>query len=128
MSEFTIYDLRFMKKTNTVMKNKKDNFAPKVARSIALAELFLERLAQKRAVPLRTLMLMERRLAVVHNLIKPARKKGEKHASRLDKDIDSAMLEIARAKIRNEWRVKTKKKVRTYGDAMMYRKKKSYSK
>lgn len=100
-----------------------DNFVPKVARSIALAELFLERLKKKRAVPLRTLRLMERRLATVHHLIKPIRKKGSGSAARLDKDIDSAMLEIARAKIRHEWGLKKKKKVRTYGDSGVNRKK-----
>lgn len=107
-------------------QNKKDDFSPKVARSIALAELFLERLKKKRAIPLRTMRLMERRLASVHRLIKPARKNGEKRASRIDKDIDSALLEIARAQIRHEWGLKTKKKVRTYGDSMVNRKKKLY--
>lgn len=91
-------------------KNKKDDFSPKVARSIALAELFLERLKKKRAVPLRTLRLMERRLASVHNLIKPERKKGSGDAAQLDSSIDSALLEIARAKIRNERRLKTKRR------------------
>lgn len=110
-------------------KNKKDNFSPKVARSIALAELFLERLAKQQAIPLRTLMLMERRLATVHRLIKPIRKKGSSNAVRLDNDIDSAFLEIARAKIRHEWGLKKKKKkVRTYGAVTTNRKKKSYQK
>lgn len=93
------------------MKKKiKDEFSPKVARSIALAELFLERLKKKQAIPLRTLRLMEQRLASVHHLIKPIRKKGGGDAVRLDSDIDSAMLEIARAKIRNERRLKTKRR------------------
>lgn len=105
-------------------KSKKDDFSPRVARSIVIAELFLERLRKKRAIPLRTLVLMERRLASVHRLMKPIQKKGDESASRLDSDIDSAMLEIARAKIRNEWRLKTKKKVRTYGDSSLHRKRK----
>lgn len=93
------------------MKKKvKDNFSPKVARSIALAELFLERLKKKRAIPLRTLRLMEQRLVSVHRLIKLERKKGIGSATQLDSGIDSALLEIARAKIRNERRLKTKRR------------------
>ena len=103
-------------------KNKKDEFSPKVARSIALAELFFARLKQKRAVPLRTLLLMERRLASVRRLIEPARKKGDRNTARLISDINVAHLEIARAKIRQEWKRKIKKQVRTYGDSAVNRK------
>jgi hypothetical protein len=106
------------------MKNKKDDFSPRMARSIAIAELFLERMKKERAIPLRTLRLMERRLASVHRLIAPARKKGSGNAARLDTDIDSALLDIARAKVRREWHLKTKKKVRTYGDSAVHQKKK----
>ncbi|MDO8600085.1 MAG: hypothetical protein Q7R73_00500 [bacterium] len=123
-------------------KNKKDEFSPKVARSIALAELFLERLKKKQIIPLRTLRLMELRLAMVHRLIKPLRKKGLNQsalpigrpndsnrsrgsgsATRLDSDIDSALLEIERAKVRREWYLKTKKKARTFGNSALNRKK-----
>lgn len=71
------------KSKNMKKQNKKDNFLPKVARSIALAELFLERLKKKQAIPLRTLRLMELRLAAVHRLIKSAQKKRAKPQTRI---------------------------------------------
>lgn len=88
-----------------------------------LAERFVARLKAKKEIPLRTMLMMQNRMYALHKKIKPIAE-----LRKLEKDIDAAFLQIARAKVRYEQTQKTKKKFRTFGESMMNRKKKSYRK
>lgn len=110
-------------------KSKEILLSPKLKREIVLAERFILRLKLKKEIPFRTLVMMGKRLGVLHRKIQVfIKKEYVPELSSIKEDINQALEEIAGVKVRYEQKLKTKKKVRTFGDSMMNRKKKSYRK
>lgn len=102
-------------------KSKENIFSPKLKREIVFAERFVLRVKAKKEIPLRTLIMMGNRMRALHKKIKPINELRE-----LEKDIDAALFAIARSKVRHDRMFVKKKKVRTFGDTAMNKKKKSY--
>ncbi len=108
---------------------KKILLPPKLKREIVLAERFVVRLKDKKEIPFRTLIMMGKRLGALHRKIQVFIKKDfAPELLILRKNIDQVLEEIAKAKVRYERELTIKKKVRTFGDSMVNRKKKSYRK
>lgn len=100
-------------------KSKEILLSPKLKREIVLTERFVARMKSGEKIPLRTMFMMENRMHALHKKIKPI-----VELRRLEKDIDSGLLEIARAKIRHEWILKKKKKVNAFSGVSAHRKRK----
>lgn len=100
-------------------KVKNTNQNSKLNRDAVAAKRFIARMKSGENIPLRTMLLMKNRMSALHKKIKPL-----SEFQKLEKDIDVAFLQIARAQVRHERKLKTKKKIRTYGDSMVNRKKK----
>lgn len=102
------------------IKNKKQELKERNARR------FVGRAKAGEEIPLRTLILWEKRMRKLHERIKSwrAKRKNDAAARQFDAAIDETLRMIQRAKVRRDTRLKIKKKVRTYGDSMVNRKKK----
>ncbi|MBU6415376.1 hypothetical protein KGQ34_04030 [Patescibacteria group bacterium] len=92
----------------------------KLNRDVAAAKRFVARLKSGESIPLRTMLMTENRLLALHKKIKPV-----DEFQKLEKDIDAAFLEIARAKIRHERILKKKKKESAFSGVSAHRRRKT---